>query len=117
MVDYREKRGMIITTTPLIEGYEVSNYLGIVTGETILGANFIKDIFASFTDFFGGRSNSYEKELARAREMAFEEMSDAARSLGANAILSVDIDYETIGKSGSMLMVAISGTAVQINRK
>lgn len=102
---------MIVTTTNNIEGKQISNYLGIVTGETIIGANFVKDIFASVRDFVGGRSNSYEKVLFQAKETALQEMQNRAEKLGANAIIGVDLDYETIN---NMIMVTASGTAVKI---
>lgn len=106
---------MILTTTPSIEGKTVSSYKGIVTGEAILGANFVKDFFAKFTDVLGGRSGSYENELKKARVIAFEELTEEANRLGANAVVGIDIDYEIIGQSnGSMLMVSISGTAVVV---
>jgi len=105
---------MIVTTTPTIEGKRVVKYLGIVTGEAIMGANIFKDFFASITDIVGGRSATYEKELRRAQEMATKEIEERAQERGANAIIGVDLDYEVLGKSGSMLMVTVSGTAVQI---
>ena len=103
---------MTNTTTPLIEGKKITNYLGVVTGEAILGANLFKDIFAGIRDLVGGRSKAYEEELEKARVIAFEEMNQKAQSLGANAVISIDIDYETVGAKGGMLMVAVSGTAV-----
>ena len=103
---------MILSTTPQIEGYNIREYKGVVTGETIIGANFIKDLFAGVRDIVGGRSNSYEKVLRKAKDIAMQEMEDRAREMGANAIVAIDIDYETIGKDNSMLMVATSGTAV-----
>ena len=105
---------MIISTTPQIEGHPVIEYKGIVTGETIIGANFVKDFFASIRDFVGGRSGSYEKVLREAKDTSLQEMMDRARELGANAIVGIDVDYETIGQNNSMLMVATSGTAVVI---
>jgi uncharacterized protein YbjQ (UPF0145 family) len=106
---------LLITTTTAIEGRPVKEYLGVVTGEAILGANIFRDIFASIRDIVGGRSGAYEKELRKAREIAFQEMAEAARQLGANAVIGVDIDYETIDMGGSnMLMVTVSGTAVRI---
>ena len=105
---------MIITTTPQIEGHPVKEYKGVVTGETIIGANFIKDFFASIRDVIGGRSGSYEKVLREAKETSLQEMAKRAQELGANAIVGVDIDYETVGANSSMLMVATSGTAVVI---
>ncbi|MFQ7113690.1 heavy metal-binding domain-containing protein [Hallella bergensis] len=105
---------MILTTTPQIEGSPVLEYKGIVTGETIVGANAFKDFFASIRDIIGGRSGSYEKVLRRAKDTSISEMAERARDLGANAIIGIDIDYETIGERGSMLMVTVSGTAVVI---
>lgn len=105
---------MIVSTTPQIEGYPIREYKGVVTGETIIGANFVKDVFAGVRDFVGGRSNSYEKVLRRAKDTAMQEMIERAQNMGANAIVGIDIDYETIGKTNSMLMVATSGTAVVI---
>ena len=105
---------MILTTTPNIEGQPVKEYLGIVTGETIIGANFVKDFFASVRDFVGGRSGSYEKVLIEAKKTVMREMTERAEEMGANAIIGIDIDYETVGKNGGMLMVATSGTAVVI---
>lgn len=106
---------MIITTSPTIEGHEIIEYKQIVFGEVIQGVNFLKDIAASFSNFFGGRSNSYEGELIAARESAIKEMEQRAKSLGANAIIAVDIDYEVLGQGNDMLMVTASGTAVVIN--
>lgn len=105
---------MIITTTPNIEGYKILEYKGLVTGETIIGANFIKDLFAGIRDIVGGRSKSYEKVLQEGKETSIQEMMQRAQELGANAIVGIDIDYETVGQGGSMLMVACSGTAVRI---
>ncbi len=105
---------MLITTTPSIEGKKIVRYIGIVTGETIMGANFLKDLTASFADFFGGRASAYEKELIKAKEIALNEMQERAEEMGANAIVGVDLDYETVGSNGSMLMVSVSGTAVVI---
>ena len=106
---------MIITTTPNIEGRRILEYLGVVTGEAIMGANLFKDLFAGIRDIVGGRSGAYEKELRRAREMAFEEIETAARKLGANAVVGVDIDYEVLGQKSGMLMVSVSGTAVRLD--
>ena len=104
---------MIITTTPNIEGKKISAYKGLVSGEAILGANLFKDLFASITDVIGGRSGSYEKELRKAKDIALEEMKEEARRLGANAVIAIDLDYETIGSGGgNMLMVSASGTDV-----
>lgn len=105
---------MIISTTPQIEGHTIREYKGVVTGETIIGANFVKDFFAGIRDIIGGRSGSYEKVLIEAKETSMNEMQQRATELGANAIVGVDIDYETIGQNNSMLMVATSGTAVVI---
>ena len=105
---------MIVTTTPTIEGHPIEAYLGIVTGEAILGAHIGRDIRAVFTDIVGGRSGAYEKELRKAREIAFEEIQQAAKDLGANAVVGIDIDYEVVGEKGGMLMVSVSGTAVRV---
>jgi uncharacterized protein YbjQ (UPF0145 family) len=105
---------LIITTTPTIEGKPVSEYLGIVSGETIIGANIIKDFFAGVRDIIGGRSGSYEKVLREAKESSLREMEEMATALGANAIVGVDLDYETMGPRGGMLMVTSSGTAVKL---
>ena len=105
---------MIITTTPTLEGHPIREYKGIVTGETIIGANAIKDFMAGLTDFFGGRSTQYEKVLIEAKDTAMNETMQRAQMMGANAIVGIDIDYETVGQSGSMLMVSTSGTAVVI---
>jgi uncharacterized protein YbjQ (UPF0145 family) len=103
---------MIITTTPTIEGKPIKEYLGIVTGEAILGADLVKDLFASITDIVGGRSGAYEKELSRARQIALQEMQENAQKIGANAVVGVDLDYEMVRQG--MLMVAVSGTAVKM---
>lgn len=105
---------MLISTTHSIEGMRIAAYYGIVSGETIIGANLVRDFLASITDVIGGRSGSYEKVLREAKEIALEEMSLQAKKMGANAIIAVDLDYETIGNNGSMLMVSASGTAVKI---
>lgn len=105
---------MILSTTPQIAGREVSQYLGIVTGEAILGANIFKDLFAGIRDIVGGRSGAYEQELRRAREIAFQELEAWAQQLGADAVIGIDLDYETVGQGGSMLMVTASGTAVKL---
>lgn len=106
---------MILTTTPQIEGHTILEYKGVVTGETIIGANFVKDFFAGIRDIVGGRSGSYEKVLRKAKDTSMKEMMERARELGANAVVGIDIDYETIGETNSMLMVATSGTAVLVN--
>jgi len=105
-----EQNKMLISTTPSVEGKKIVKYLGLVSGEAIMGANVFKDLFASIRDIVGGRAAAYEKELRKAKEIAINEMVEEAEKLGANAILSVDLDYETIGQS--MLMVSASGTAV-----
>jgi uncharacterized protein YbjQ (UPF0145 family) len=104
---------MIITTTPTVEGRTIAEYRGVVTGEAILGANIFKDLFAGIRDIVGGRSGAYEEELRKARTIAFEELTAAAQQMGADAVVGVDLDYETVGQ-GSMLMVTASGTAVRL---
>jgi len=106
---------MIHSTTPSIEGKSIRSYHGVVTGEAILGANIFRDIFASIRDIVGGRSAAYERELNKAREIAFQELTEQAKELGANAVIGIDIDYETVGDRGSMLMVSVSGTAVTVS--
>lgn len=103
---------MIITTTPSVEGRKIREYKGIVFGEVISGVDFIKDFAAGLTNFFGGRSQSYEGELIKAREDALRELERRASSLGCNAVVGVDIDYEVLGQGGNMLMVTASGTGV-----
>ena len=103
---------MILTTTPQVEGRRITDYLGIVHGEAILGANLFKDLFAGIRDIVGGRSAAYEKELAKAREIATNELVRAGRVLQADAVVGIDFDYEVVGAGGSMLMVSASGTAV-----
>ncbi len=103
---------MLVTTTNTIEGIKITKYLGLVSGEAILGANIFKDIFASIRDIVGGRSGAYEKELRQAKDIAIAEMLEQARAMGGNAVIAVDLDYETIGQGGSMLMVSACGTAV-----
>jgi uncharacterized protein YbjQ (UPF0145 family) len=105
---------MILTTTSSLDGMNVREYRGIVTGEAILGANIFRDLFAGIRDIVGGRSNSYEKVLEAAREQAFNDLKSKALRLGANAVIGVDVDYETIGAKGSMLMVSVTGTAVVV---
>lgn len=107
---------MIITTTQTVEGARIAKYLGVITGEAILGANIFRDIFASVRDIVGGRSASYERELGKAREIALAELEDWAEELGANAIVGVDIDYESFGQSNGMMMVSATGTAVVIEK-
>lgn len=104
---------MILTTTNSVEGRPAREYLGVVTGETIIGANFIKDFFAGIRDIVGGRSGSYEKVLREAKDSALREMEERAQRLGADAVIGIDIDYETIGQGNSMIMVTCSGTAVR----
>lgn len=105
---------MLVTTTPSIEGRHITRYYGIVSGETIIGANLFRDFFASIRDIVGGRSGSYEEVLREAKETALREMQEQAAALGANAVIGVDLDYETVGESGSMLMVTAAGTAVSM---
>ena len=105
---------MIVTTTPTLETNKITEYLGIVTGETIIGANFIKDFFAGIRDIVGGRSSAYESVLREAKDSALKEMKERAVDLGAHAIVGVDLDYETVGPKGGMLMVTASGTAVKL---
>lgn len=104
---------MIITTTPAIEGKEITEYMGIVFGEVISGVDFVKDFAAGLSNFFGGRSGTYEEELIEARQNAMREMEQRADSMGANAVVGVDIDYEVLGSNNGMLMVTVSGTAVR----
>ena len=106
---------MVLTTTPTIEGHNIKEYKGIVCGEVISGVNFIKDFGASIRNFIGGRSGSYENELIKARENALREMTERAMALGANAVVGIDIDYETLGADNGMLMATASGTAVVID--
>lgn len=106
---------MLLTTTPTIQGHNIHQYYGVVTGETIIGANVVKDFLAGLTDFFGGRSGTYEQVLREAKDAAMREMSDRAAQMGANAVVGIDLDYETVGQAGSMLMVTCSGTAVRID--
>lgn len=105
---------MILSTTPSLEGRQILEYRGIVVGEAILGANIFKDLFAGLRDIIGGRSGAYERELAKARQIAMDELADRARELGANAVVGVDMDYEVVGPNGGMLMVSVSGTAVLV---
>ena len=106
---------MIVTTTPTIQGRNIAEYRGIVTGEAIIGANIFKDFFAGIRDIVGGRSAAYESELRNAREIALAEMAEAAEQRGGNAVVGVDLDYEVVGQGGSMLMVTASGTAVSVD--
>lgn len=105
---------MIVTTTPTLEGRRITRYLGIASGEAIVGANIVRDLFASVRDIVGGRAGAYENVLQSARETALAEMAETAQKLGANAVVGVDLDYETLGSGGSMLMVCASGTAVVV---
>jgi uncharacterized protein YbjQ (UPF0145 family) len=105
---------MILTTTTSVDGRPIRTYLGLVTGEAILGANLFRDLFAGIRDIVGGRSAAYEKELAKARQVALDEMSEKARQLGADAIVGIDLDYEVLGAQSGMLMVSASGTAVKL---
>ena len=106
---------MILSTTPAIEGRTISEYHGVVTGEAILGANVFKDFFAGIRDIVGGRSAAYEKELRKARQIALHEMETEASHFGADAVVGIDLDYESIGPNGGMLMVTASGTAVRLD--
>jgi uncharacterized protein YbjQ (UPF0145 family) len=105
---------MLTTTTSSLQGHEIAEYKGIVTGEAILGANIFRDLFAGIRDIVGGRSGSYEKVLRGAREQALADMEAEAAAIGANAVIGVDLDYETVGTNGSMLMVTATGTAVVV---
>jgi uncharacterized protein YbjQ (UPF0145 family) len=105
---------MLVSTTSVIEGRPVKDYLGVVTGEVIVGANIFKDLFAGIRDIVGGRSGSYESTLRDARATALEELQNEAKALGADAVIGVDLDYETLGQGGTMLMVTASGTAVKL---
>lgn len=111
---YKDARGITVSTTPTLEGRPVQQYLGIVTGEVIVGANVVRDMFANIRDIVGGRSGSYERILADARKQAIEELQAECGALGGNAVVGVDLDYEVIGSTGSMLMVSASGTAVKV---
>jgi uncharacterized protein YbjQ (UPF0145 family) len=104
---------MILTTTSHLDGRPISQYLGIVSGEAIMGANIFRDVFAGVRDVIGGRSGAYEKELRKAKDIAINEMTEQAAALGANAVIAIDLDYETLGANGGMLMVTASGTAVR----
>jgi uncharacterized protein YbjQ (UPF0145 family) len=106
---------ILLSTTPHIEGKIISDYKGVVVGEAILGTNIFRDIFAGIRDIVGGRSGAYEKELAKAREIAFTELQARATELGTNAVVGINIDYEAVGKDGSMMMVSVSGTTVTLS--
>ncbi len=105
---------MIRTTTSTLQGREILEYKGVVVGEAILGANIFKDIFGAVRDIVGGRAGAYEEELGRARDIAFQELEEEARAMGANGIIGIDIDYEVVGAQGGMMMVSVSGTAVLV---
>lgn len=106
---------MLLSTTHTLEGKTIREYKGVVFGETIIGANIFKDIFANIRDIVGGRSGSYEQVLQEARETSIREMEQRAQALGANGVVGIDVDYEVMGSSGSMLMVSVSGTAVVVD--
>lgn len=107
---------MLVSTTDTLQGFEISEYLGLVTGETISGVNIVRDVMATVTDYVGGRSSTYEEEVGKARESALEEMVDRARLQGADAVVGVSLDYETIGSRGAMIMVTAAGTAVRLGK-
>jgi len=111
---WKDARGVIVSTTHTIEGHPIQEYLGVVTGEVIVGANVFRDFLASVRDIVGGRSGSYERILADARNQAIEELQAEAATRGGDAVVGIDLDYETIGANGSMLMVSASGTAVKL---
>ena len=111
---WKDSRGVIVSTTPTLEGKPIQEYMGIVTGEVIVGANIFRDMFANVRDIVGGRSGSYERILADARKQAIEELQAEAAAIGGNAVVGIDLDYEVIGGNGSMLMVSASGTAVRV---
>ncbi len=111
---WKDARGVIVSTTPTLEGKPIQEYMGIVTGEVIVGANIFRDMFANVRDIVGGRSGSYERILADARKQAIEELQAEAAAIGGNAVVGIDLDYEVIGPNGSMLMVSASGTAVRV---
>lgn len=112
--EWKDARGVLVTTTPSVEGRPVQEYCGIVVGEVIVGANLFRDLFANIRDIVGGRSGSYERILKQARDEAIAELQSEAASKGANAVIGVDLDYEVVGDTGSMLMVSASGTAVRV---
>jgi uncharacterized protein YbjQ (UPF0145 family) len=111
---WKDARGIIVSTTPTLEGRPIEEYLGIVTGEVIVGANIFRDLFANIRDIVGGRSGSYERILADARKQAIEELQAEAAAIGGIAVVAIDLDYEVIGANGSMLMVSATGTAVRV---
>jgi uncharacterized protein YbjQ (UPF0145 family) len=108
------KKDMLLTTTPTIEGKPIQQYIGVVTAETIIGANIFKDLFAGIRDIVGGRSGTYERVIEEARQSALTELQQKAQNMGANAVVGIDLDFETVGSGGSMLMVVATGTAVKI---
>ena len=114
MAQLPDRKVILVTTTPTIEGHPIQDYLGIVTGEVIVGANIFRDVFAGLRDIFGGRSASYERVLSGARTEAMQALQAQCDQRGGNAVVGVDLDYEVVGKNGSMLMISISGTAVRI---
>jgi len=112
--EWKDARSVIVSTTPTLEGHPIQEYKGIVVGEVIVGANLFRDLFANIRDIVGGRSGSYERILQKARDEAIEELQAEAAQRGCNAVVAVDLDYEVVGDTGSMLMVSASGTAVRI---
>ena len=108
---------MLLTTTNNLEGIKIEQYIGIVTGETIIGANIFRDWFANIRDVIGGRSGTYERVLRKAKDVAIQEMTQEAIALGANAVIGIDLDYENLGRNGGMLMVVATGTAVYVSEK
>ena len=112
--EWKDARGVIVSSTPTLEGHPIQDYRGIVVGEVIVGANLFRDLFANIRDIVGGRSGSYERILQKACDEAIEELQAEAASRGANAVVGIDLDYEVIGDTGSMLMVSASGTAVKV---
>jgi uncharacterized protein YbjQ (UPF0145 family) len=114
IVMHRREAGMLLTTTSTLQDRHIDDYKGVVSGEAILGANAFRDMFAGIRDIVGGRSAAYERELQKAKDLAISEMVERARDTGANAVIGIDLDYETVGQNGSMLMVTASGTAVVV---
>lgn len=112
--EWKDARGVIVSSTPTLEGHPIQDYRGIVVGEVIVGANLFRDLFANIRDIVGGRSGSYERILKQARDEAIEELQAEAAARGCNAVVGVDLDYEVVGDTGSMLMVSASGTAVRV---
>jgi len=107
--------GLVLTTTPTVEGRPVRRHLGIVCGEVIVGINFVKDFFGRIRDVIGGRSRTYETELQRGRDAALKELEERALALGANAVIGIDFDYEVLGQGNGMMMIVVSGTAVELS--